>query len=142
VLDPAYKKWNAHYRQAIDEPAAMEVGIEEMWSELAGGRGSYHRLVCAWVLVVSLAVLYLKRSRRPKRCLPPGPRGWPLVGNLFQVAFAGKPIIYVVRDLREKFGPIFTLRMGKKTLVIITCPLCKFLRVWLRMAHPATEHGV
>jgi hypothetical protein len=80
----------------------MEVGIEEMWSELAGGRGSYHRLVCVGVLVV--------------------PKGWPLVGNLFQVAFAGKPIIYVVRDLREKFGPIFTLRMGKKTLVIITCP--------------------
>ena len=122
MLDPAYKKWNAHYRQAIDQLAAMEVGIEEMWSELAAGRGSYHRLVCALVLVASLAVVYLKRSRRPKRCLPPEPMGWPLVGNLFQVAFAGKLVIYVVRDLREKFGPIFMIRMGKTMLVIITCP--------------------
>lgn len=100
----------------------MEVAIKEMWSRLAGGHGSYYRPVALLVLMVFLALVYLKRSSRPKRRLPPGPRGWPLVGNLFQVAFSGKPFMYVVRDLREKFGPIFTLQMGQKTLVIITCP--------------------
>jgi hypothetical protein len=77
--------------------------------------------VVVLVLIVSLIVLYLK-SRRPKRRLPPRPRGWPLVGNLFQVAFFEKPFMYVVQYLREKFGPIFTLKMGQKMLVIIIFP--------------------
>lgn len=97
--------------------------MKEMWSEFAGGHGSYHGLVGVGIIVVCLAVavLFLK-SRPPKKHLPPGPRGWPLVGNLFQVVFSGKPFIYVIRDLREKFSPIFTLKMGQKTMIIITCP--------------------
>nr|GMC83734.1 cytochrome P450 77A1 [Ipomoea batatas] len=52
--------------------------------------------------------------------LPPGPPGWPLVGNLFQVVLQRRPFIYVVRDLRKKYGPIFTMQMGQRTLVIVT----------------------
>ncbi|KAL6544737.1 hypothetical protein OROMI_023599 [Orobanche minor] len=52
--------------------------------------------------------------------LPPGPRGWPLVGNLFQVVLQRRPFIFVVRDLRKEYGPIFTMQMGQRTLVIIT----------------------
>lgn len=52
--------------------------------------------------------------------LPPGPPGWPLVGNLFQVVLQRKPFIYVVRDLRTKYGPIFTMQMGQRTLIIVT----------------------
>ncbi|KAM7506236.1 hypothetical protein LguiB_005140 [Lonicera macranthoides] len=52
--------------------------------------------------------------------LPPGPPGWPLVGNLVQVILQKRPFMYVVRDLREKYGPIFTMQMGQRTLVIVT----------------------
>ncbi|XP_050215309.1 cytochrome P450 77A4-like [Mercurialis annua] len=52
--------------------------------------------------------------------LPPGPPGWPLVGNLFQVILQRRSFIYVVRDLRAKYGPIFTMQMGQRTLVIVT----------------------
>lgn len=52
--------------------------------------------------------------------LPPGPPGWPIVGNLFQVILQRRPFIFVIRDLRAKYGPIFTMQMGQRTLIIIT----------------------
>ncbi|CAN0852372.1 Cytochrome P450 77A3 [Linum grandiflorum] len=52
--------------------------------------------------------------------LPPGPPGWPLVGNLFQVILQRRPFIYIVKDLRAKYGPIFTMQMGQRTMVIVT----------------------
>ncbi|KAL3742136.1 hypothetical protein ACJRO7_017596 [Eucalyptus globulus] len=59
-------------------------------------------------------------AHRPERRLPPGPPGWPLVGNLLQVILQNRPFIYVVRDLRARYGPIFTMKMGQRTLVIVT----------------------
>ncbi|RZS24591.1 hypothetical protein BHM03_00057676 [Ensete ventricosum] len=76
-------------------------------------------LVLSFLVLVMLA--YNRRRGRAVR-LPPGPPGWPLVGNLFQVAFAGKPMIHLVRDLRLRYGPIFTLRMGARTLIVVTSP--------------------
>ncbi|KAK7264501.1 hypothetical protein RJT34_32110 [Clitoria ternatea] len=52
--------------------------------------------------------------------LPPGPPGWPIVGNLFQVILQRRHFIYVIRDLRQKYGPIFTMQMGQRTLIIVT----------------------
>ncbi|XP_058072587.1 cytochrome P450 77A3 [Magnolia sinica] len=52
--------------------------------------------------------------------LPPGPTGWPLVGNLVQVLLQRRPFMYTVRDLRSKYGPIFTIKMGQRTLIIVT----------------------
>ncbi|XP_074272046.1 cytochrome P450 77A3 [Silene latifolia] len=54
--------------------------------------------------------------------LPPGPPGWPIVGNLFQVILQNRPFMYIVKDLRKHYGPIFTMQMGQRTLIIITGP--------------------
>ncbi|WCJ30861.1 cytochrome P450 family 77 subfamily B polypeptide 1 [Euphorbia peplus] len=54
--------------------------------------------------------------------LPPGPPGWPLVGNLFQILLQRRHFIFTIPELRAKYGPIFTMRMGQRTLVIITSP--------------------
>ncbi|CAN0852376.1 Cytochrome P450 77A3 [Linum grandiflorum] len=54
--------------------------------------------------------------------LPPAVPGWPLVGNLFQVILSRRHFIFFVRDLRAKYGPIFTMKMGQKTLIIVTSP--------------------
>nr|AGT16500.1 hypothetical protein SHCRBa_022_D13_R_80 [Saccharum hybrid cultivar R570] len=70
-------------------------------------------------LAVAVAVTRYNRRYMGLR-LPPGPPVWPVVGNLFQVAFSGKLFIHYIRDLRKEYGPILTLRMGERTLVIIS----------------------
>uniref|UniRef100_A0A7N0TMA3 Cytochrome P450 n=1 Tax=Kalanchoe fedtschenkoi TaxID=63787 RepID=A0A7N0TMA3_KALFE len=57
-------------------------------------------------------------SKRPK--LPPGPPGWPVVGNLFQVVRSGKPFFQYVHELIPVYGNILTLRMGTRTMIIIS----------------------
>ncbi|XP_031264966.1 cytochrome P450 77A4-like [Pistacia vera] len=64
---------------------------------------------------------HLSKIRRgSKNQLPPGPPGWPLVGNLIQVILQRRHFIFIIRDLRKKYGPIFTMQMGQRTMVIVT----------------------
>ncbi|XP_073306069.1 cytochrome P450 77A2-like [Primulina huaijiensis] len=65
-------------------------------------------------------VMYKSKSKAKKLNLPPGPPGWPVVGNLFQVAGSGKQFFQYVRDLLPEYGPIFTLKMGTRTMIIIS----------------------
>lgn len=87
---------------------------------------SSHLLFTAALAVVfSVSIFCLligrKKGRRSNKLnLPPGPRGWPVVGNLFQVALSGKQFIHYVRDLVPEYGPIFTLYMGTRTLIVVT----------------------
>ncbi|KAM6585760.1 hypothetical protein CsatB_012762 [Cannabis sativa] len=81
------------------------------------------------ILMLFVALIFLRVWWRrcsvigggPKN-LPPGPPGWPIVGNLIQVILERRHFIYVVRDLRKKYGPIFTMQMGQRTLIIVTSP--------------------
>ncbi|ONK77617.1 uncharacterized protein A4U43_C02F8610 [Asparagus officinalis] len=75
----------------------------------------------SFVFILKLFKFRPNIAIRPKTLkLPPGPKGWPIVGNLFQVARSGKPFIHYVRDVGSVYGPIFTLRMGSRTLIIVT----------------------
>uniref|UniRef100_M4ESJ4 Cytochrome P450 n=1 Tax=Brassica campestris TaxID=3711 RepID=M4ESJ4_BRACM len=60
------------------------------------------------------------RSSQCRMNIPPGPKGWPLVGNLLQVIFQGRHFVFIMRDLRKKYGPIFTMQMGQRTMIIVT----------------------
>lgn len=60
-----------------------------------------------------------KRNEKKKMELPPGPPGWPIVGNLFQL---GKKPNESLCRLAAKYGPLMTLRLGMKTAIVVSSP--------------------
>ncbi|KAL3834106.1 hypothetical protein ACJIZ3_008842 [Penstemon smallii] len=83
---------------------------------------NYHFIFTALALFISglIFILSRKKSNSKKLNLPPGPPGYPVVGNLFQVARSGKPFFQYVRELIPIYGPIMTLKMGTRTMIIIS----------------------
>ncbi|XP_044460848.1 cytochrome P450 77A3-like [Mangifera indica] len=84
---------------------------------------SYNHLFLTVLSFLVSALIFLASMRKSKLKrvnLPPGPAGWPIVGNLFQFARSGKPFFKYVEDLRPIYGPIFTLKMGTRTMVILS----------------------
>ncbi|XP_009610308.1 cytochrome P450 77A1-like [Nicotiana tomentosiformis] len=71
-------------------------------------------------LAFLLSVFILLFTRKTKCNLPPGPPGWPVVGNLFQIASSGKQFFEYVRELKPKYGSIFTLKMGARTMIVVS----------------------
>ncbi|GLJ04695.1 hypothetical protein SUGI_0001470 [Cryptomeria japonica] len=68
------------------------------------------------LLAALLSLFFLRRRRR--RNLPPGPAYWPLLGNIS--INKTQKIHTTLNDLEAKYGPIFTLRRGKKPFIVLT----------------------
>ncbi|KAL3626697.1 hypothetical protein CASFOL_029440 [Castilleja foliolosa] len=81
---------------------------------------SYYHLILTALPFFLSTLIFLVLSNTKKPNLPPGPPGHPIVGNLFQVARSGKQFFEYVRDLIPIYGPILTLRMGTRTVIIIS----------------------
>ena len=60
-------------------------------------------------------VVYQKKSKENKKVQ--GPKGLPLIGNLFQV-FSGKPFLTFTRWARE-FGDLYSLKLGSHDALVI-----------------------
>ncbi|XP_076650620.1 methyl farnesoate epoxidase [Halictus rubicundus] len=73
------------------------------------------------LLVTVLILKVLLDYRRPRK-FPPGPRGLPIVGNLFHIAkLARKEKLFcdVWSRLAEKYGPVFSVKLGIQEPTII-----------------------
>ncbi|XP_057859141.1 cytochrome P450 76C2 [Cryptomeria japonica] len=79
-----------------------------------------HLLYCYSVLVSSVLVLLsvlLWRRNAKSLPLPPRPPAWPLIGNLFLL---GKKPNESLFALSQQYGPLMTLFLGMKTIVVVS----------------------
>ncbi|KAA8516652.1 hypothetical protein F0562_016842 [Nyssa sinensis] len=76
-------------------------------------------LVVALLLWVAWAMITERRQRRLEELgrLPPGPRWWPVVGNIFQLGWSPHESF---AKLAHKHGPIMTLWLGSMSTVVIS----------------------
>ncbi|KAL4625360.1 hypothetical protein ACB092_05G019600 [Castanea dentata] len=75
---------------------------------------SWPSLTLAWLATIALLLLsyYL---RRRKVNLPPGPKPWPIIGNLNLIG----PLPHrSIHELSQKYGPIMHLRFGSFPVVV------------------------
>ncbi|CAN7056476.1 unnamed protein product, partial [Brassica rapa subsp. trilocularis] len=74
-------------------------------------------IICFILSFILLAAAV--RSQRRSTALPPGPPGWPIIGNIFQI---GKAPHRSLADLSRIYGSVMSLRFGSLTTVIISSP--------------------
>ncbi|KAH0714989.1 hypothetical protein KY284_007894 [Solanum tuberosum] len=70
----------------------------------------------AWLL--ALAFL-LKNFNHPKRKLPPGPRPWPIIGNLNLLGSLPRVSLH---HLSQNYGDLVLLKFGSKPVLVATSP--------------------
>ncbi|KAI3911248.1 hypothetical protein MKW92_029621 [Papaver armeniacum] len=72
------------------------------------------------ITIVFSTLLYLIFRDSRLKGLPPGPKPWPIVGNLLQLS--EKPHSQFAQ-LAKTYGDIFTLKLGTETVVVASTPL-------------------
>nr|AQY76214.1 cytochrome P450 [Thapsia garganica] len=73
-----------------------------------------------WSILFSLMPLawHLRKNSYRRSKLPPGPRGWPVIGNIFDL---GTLPHRSLAALKQKYGPVVWLNLGPvKTMVILS----------------------
>lgn len=74
------------------------------------------------VLLLWVSCVIVTKPRRPRSeklgHFPPGPRWWPVVGNIFQLGWAPPHESFAI--LSRKHGPIMTLWLGSMSTVVIS----------------------
>jgi len=68
-------------------------------------------------IIVFLLIDFWRRKTYSR--LPPGPPGWPIVGNLFQLGNKPNEALF---HLATKYGPLMSLSLGMKTTVVVSSP--------------------
>ncbi|XP_071499114.1 cytochrome P450 2U1-like [Diadema antillarum] len=87
-------------------------------AQLAGGI-STNVVAITLGLAVAYALSSVIQLLRRQRQLPPGPWGWPGIGHLFSLG--SRPDL-TFQKLSERFGRVFSLKIGTRLVVVISDP--------------------
>ncbi|XP_072520607.1 cytochrome P450 1D1 [Salminus brasiliensis] len=69
------------------------------------------------IFTLFLMALRVHHQKTLQSNLPPGPRPWPVVGNLFQM---GEQLHLSLTSLRALYGDVFRLKMGSLEVVVLS----------------------
>ncbi|XP_065855143.1 iridoid oxidase-like [Euphorbia lathyris] len=82
-------------------------------------------LACFAFLCLITLILNQRQSITGGKHRPPGPPGWPIIGNIFDLGNLPHQILY---ELKFKYGPVIWLRLGfTNTLVIQSAKAAEYL---------------
>ncbi|XP_078447721.1 LOW QUALITY PROTEIN: (S)-N-methylcoclaurine 3'-hydroxylase isozyme 1-like [Wolffia australiana] len=78
------------------------------------------------ILFPTILLFLLKRPTRKPANLPPGPRAWPIIGNLpyflIRLLSSGRRLHAAFAAIAEDYGPIFHLRLGAWNVIVASSP--------------------
>ncbi|GLJ19392.1 hypothetical protein SUGI_0349400 [Cryptomeria japonica] len=74
--------------------------------------------VAAGILLLIIIIFLKQKSKRSLSLpLPPGPPGWPFIGNLLQLGDKPHQSLHL---LAKKYGPLMTIRLGRQTTLVVS----------------------
>ncbi|KAG8445803.1 hypothetical protein GDO86_010550 [Hymenochirus boettgeri] len=73
-------------------------------------------VMLALTLLFILNVL-MRWNKNPLKNFPPGPKGFPLIGNLFDINLKKLHESYI--ELSKIYGPVFSIQLGPKRIVVL-----------------------
>lgn len=76
----------------------------------------FHSLTCLILSFIIALFFWSKLSRSPSKLRPPGPPGWPLIGNILDV---GTEPHVNFHKLQSKYGPLLWLKLGNLNTLVI-----------------------
>ncbi|KAL3616318.1 hypothetical protein CASFOL_039708 [Castilleja foliolosa] len=78
-------------------------------------------LLALSVPLLALLTLLHKQLLKPKQTSPPQPSGaWPVIGHLHLLGRQQIPVHRVLASLADKYGPVFSIRLGIHTALVIS----------------------
>ncbi|KAL8155952.1 hypothetical protein AgCh_001124 [Apium graveolens] len=70
------------------------------------------------ILIISITLVWLKKDGYKRSKLPPGPRGWPVIGNVFDLE-NGISLHRGLAALKQEYGPVVWLNLGSVNIMVI-----------------------
>lgn len=98
----------------------MSTTSSAMWLDNVIEKEKYGLLLKAILLVLVTSITFFVLLHRKLKCLPPGPRGWPILGYL---PLLETDLHKQFARLSETYGPIYSLYLGSRLCVVITSPV-------------------
>ncbi|XP_051113767.1 cytochrome P450 76A1-like [Andrographis paniculata] len=73
-----------------------------------------------FVVAILVCAAWAAAIRRRRKNLPPGPRRWPVFGNIFQMISGASAPHRLLAELAKQHGAVMTIQLGSMTTVVVS----------------------